>query len=156
MVDLYFKIDQDDLRPEGHKLTGGDIETIERFQEGEQVASYRIKKLAAKFMVTEDGQEIPYLRAISIFDAMETSEYADALIKFIQAVSEAAIPKARGTQSSLPSEAGTNTASQAGSLPSKQPRTGESPLGMSVENPLQYQPGDGSSGNSEEVSIPKR
>jgi len=102
MADLYFKIDQNIIK---EVLTGADIETIELFQEGEQVSSYRIKNLACKFMLDENGNEIPEKRAKKVFDGMKAEEYTDGLMQFMTAMSEAAIPKANGTPSPSPSEA---------------------------------------------------
>jgi len=104
-MDLHFVISQKDLEPESNVLTGKDIETIEMFQEGEQIGSYRIKKLAAKFMVDKEGKPIPYQRAIRMFDDMQAEEYADGLKQFMEAMNEAAIPKVKGTPSKSPSEA---------------------------------------------------
>ena len=102
MADLYFKIDQNIIKD---VLTGADIETIELFQEGEQVSSYRIKNLAAKFMTDENGNSIDEKRAKRIFDDMKAEEYTDGLTQFMVAMSDAAVPKANGTPLNSPSEA---------------------------------------------------
>jgi len=101
-MDLHFVIDQNAL---AKTLTGKDIETVEMYQEGEQIGSYRIKKIAAKFMVDEAGKPIPEKRALKIFDDMPAEEYGDGLTQFLEAMTEAVIPKASGTPSNSPSEA---------------------------------------------------
>lgn len=93
MTDLYFVIDQNSLK---ETLTGEDIETIEMFQEGEQIGTYRIKKMAAKFMVDNEGNPISYRNALKIFNSMKAEEYNDGLVQFVQAMTQAAIPKANG------------------------------------------------------------
>ena len=129
---LHFKIDQNTI---SKVLTGLDMETIELFQEGEEMSSYRVKKLAAKFMVTESGEEIPYKRALKIFNDMLVEEYAEGLRQFMVALSDSAVPKANGTPSNSPSEAPTPkpAASPAGSSPSKPLETGDVPPGSSPE-----------------------
>ena len=151
-MDLHFRIDQGSLQS---TLNGADIETIERFQEGEQVGTYRIKKMAAKFMVTAAGQPIPYNQALKTFDEMPVEEYNEALIQFVQAMSNAAIPKANGTPLNSPSEAASRNqvASPDGSSLSKQPGNGVKPPGKSQAS--SSIPGDGSSGVNEEISTPE-
>ena len=102
MTELRFVIDQNSIKT---ILTGDDIETIELFQEGEQVGSYRLKRMAAKFMVDNSGKPIPYKQALKIFGELKAEEYNEGLIQFIKTMVEVAIPKANGTPSSLPLEA---------------------------------------------------
>jgi len=99
---LRFKIDQNILKS---ALTGADIETIELFQEGEQVSTYRLKRMAAKFMTDDKGAYLPYKQALKVFDNLPAAEYGEGLTQFLQAMTEAAIPKANGTPSKSPSEA---------------------------------------------------
>lgn len=101
-MDLHFVIDQNTINK---ILTGDDIETIERFQEGEQVGTYRVKRMAARFMVDEDKKPIAYNQALKMFNDMPAAEYADGLNQFMQAMADAAIPKASGTPLNSPSEA---------------------------------------------------
>ena len=102
MTTLKFKIDQNTIKG---ILTGEDIETIERFQEGESVGTYRIKKMAAKFMIDEQNSPVAYKAALKIFNDLPAEEYSDGLMQFIRAMSDAAIPKASGTPLNSPSEA---------------------------------------------------
>jgi len=108
---LKFVIDQNSIKT---ILTGDDIETIELFQEGEQVGSYRLKRMAAKFMVDDFGKPIPYKQALKIFGGLKAEEYNEGLIQFIQTMIEVAVPKANGMPSSSPSEAITPAASPDG------------------------------------------
>jgi len=104
---INFVINQKDISAdvEENKLNAYDIETFERWHEGENVPSYRVKYLAVKFMVEEDGTPMPEIKALRVFDALPYNEYIEVLGKFSEAVKEAAIPKASETPSKSPSEA---------------------------------------------------
>jgi hypothetical protein len=93
MDTLRFVIDQNTIK---QTLTGEDIETVELFQEGEQVGTYRLKKMAAKFMVDDAGAPVPYKQAIKIFNQMNAEEYSEGLMQFVQAMVDVALPKGSG------------------------------------------------------------
>lgn len=106
MTTIHYVIDTKTLN---QTLTADDIETIELFREGEQVGSYRIKRMAARFMVDENKQPIPYKSALKIYGALTAEEYGEALQKFMEAMAETAIPKESANNSTSPLPASTQT-----------------------------------------------
>lgn len=90
---IHFRIDRNTL---DQTLTADDLETIELAQEGEQVKSYRIKRMAARFMVDEEGKPLTYKQANAIMGQLTVKELGDALRQFAEVMMETAIPPQTG------------------------------------------------------------
>lgn len=112
-VVIRFHFDNEQRRK---RLTWDDMETIELMQEG-QTSARRLKALAARFMVDEQGQFLPNDKALKILGSLTEEEVGDVLTQFVEALNGAAIPKSNGSGSSLPSEAGPAETLPDGSAP---------------------------------------
>lgn len=95
-VVIRFRFDPEERKK---RLTWDDLETIEMLQEGE-LSPRRVKALAARFMVDDKGQYIPYDKALKTLGSLMEEEITDVLARFIEAIQEAALPKVSASGSS--------------------------------------------------------
>jgi hypothetical protein len=102
---IRFRFDAEERKK---RLTWDDLETIEMLQEGE-LSPRRVKALAARFMTDDKGQYLPYDKALKTLGSLMEEEIQDVLVKFIEAIREAALPKASASGSSSHSVAPSQT-----------------------------------------------
>jgi hypothetical protein len=102
---IRFRFDAEERKK---RLSWDDLDTMEMIQEGE-ASSRRIKALAARFMTDDKGQYLPYDKALKTLGALMEEEIADVLVKFSEAIQEAALPKANASGSSSHSVAPSQT-----------------------------------------------
>jgi len=99
---------------DGNQATWKDIKIIEKLTNGATASQEDLQMLAAHFMVDEKGAYLPEEKAIKVLDGLKQAEIMETLKQFTDAIQEALIPKANGSGSSLPSEAGPVEASPSG------------------------------------------
>lgn len=96
------------------RMTWDDLNTIEMLREG-AASSLRLMNLAARFMVDEKNNYLSYDKAQKILGALNEDDIKDVIGKFVEALTNAAIPPTNAPASNSRSEAGAESALPAGS-----------------------------------------
>lgn len=93
-----------------------DLKAIERMQKGERSVE-QTQLIMARFMVDADGQYLPIEKAVEILDELDGEQIEAVSRQFGESMLEAALPKANGSSSSLPSGATPSSEFPDGSQP---------------------------------------
>lgn len=90
---------------DGDEVTWQDLKIITRIQNNAATPE-DIQLLMAHFVVDDKGAYIGEEKAVKQLDKLKAKEISEVTTRFLEALQEASIPKASGTSSPLPSEAG--------------------------------------------------
>jgi hypothetical protein len=90
---------------DGDQVSWQDLKIIGRIQQA-QASPEDIQLLMAHFLVDEKGKYLPEDKAINALDRLKTKEIQEVTTRFLEAMSEASIPKANGNGSNSHLEAG--------------------------------------------------
>jgi hypothetical protein len=102
MTTVRFQINRETA---GTIISTKEFEALEMAQDGD-VKVYRLRPILARFMVDEEGKALTKAQAMRVTDDIPIAELmADVFPAFFRAIQDAAVPKASGNSSSLPSEA---------------------------------------------------
>ena len=85
------------------RLTWDDLDTIEMMQEGE-VSTRRLRSLCARYMVDGNNVYLPHAKAMKLLGVLTEEEIQQTIKAFVEAMGQAALPKANGNSSGQPSE----------------------------------------------------
>src|SRR6266487_1895851 len=84
IIHLRFLIDPEHRKK---RLKWKDLKAIQKMQQGEAVDLEKIQVIAARFMVDENHNYLPFEQAYAIFDDLTEEESSDALKQFTDAMS---------------------------------------------------------------------
>ena len=98
-MEIHFLINEQSV----NNMTWEEYETFERAQEGD-VKLYRLRPILARFMLNGDGF-MEHEKAMKVLAKVPVGKIKETVNAFMETLKGAAVPKSRGSESQLPSEA---------------------------------------------------